>query len=264
VVEQQIRANLAGLNERIGEYRTTDGFFGIALAVPARVADDMRVKKSWREGCPVPIGDLSYLMLTHWGFDGRPKVGELVVHKKLALGVVKAFADLFQAGFPIERMELIDLYDGSDNRSMEANNTSAFNCRDITGNQGNFSKHSYGGAIDINPLQNPYVSPKTDSLKAMGWNGIEDKAAFLSRNGYDAPSPALAFCTERPTDCLVLPSAGKAHLDRSLPAPGYLLPDSPAVKAFTDRGFHWGGTWRRLRDYHHFEYDTEALLQNIS
>lgn len=261
LVEQQIRADLAGLQERSVEYRTADGFFGMALAVPASVSNTMRLKNSWREGCPVPVSDLQYLKLTHWGFDGQPKVGQLVVHKKLALPVVKAFADLFRSRFPIERMELIDQYDGSDDRSMEANNTSAFNCRDITGKPGQYSRHSYGDAITINPLQNPYVSPMNDPLKAMGWDGIEDKGLFLGRNGYSAPSPALLFCTERPADCLVLPPAGVAYVDRSLPVAGYLLPGSPAVQAFTSRGFDWGGSWGRLLDYQHFEYDTARLLQ---
>lgn len=261
VVEQQIRAKVAGLNERLVEYRVPGGFFGMAFEVPVTIADTMRLKQSWKEGCPVPISDLSYLVMTYQGLDGTPKVGELVVHKKLVLPVIKAFADLFAARFPIERMELIDQYDASDDRSMEANNTSAFNCRDITGKPGQYSKHSYGGAIDINPLLNPYVSPGNDPLTAMGWDGIEDKGIFLSRNGYNTPSPAFTFCTQRPADCLVLPAAGVACVDRSLAVPSYLLPGSAAVTAFTDRGFDWGGSWGRLLDYQHFEYDTAKLLQ---
>ena len=260
LVEQQIRSDLAGQQERIVEYRAVNGFFGMALAVPATVSTFMQTRNSWRQGCPVPISDLSYLKLTHWGFDGMPRVGELVVHKKLALPVVKAFADLFAVRFPIERMELIDQYDGSDDRSMAANNSSAFNCRDITGKPGQFSKHSYGGAVDINPLQNPYVSPKNEVLTAMGWDGSEDKGIFLGRNGYGGPSPAFTFCTTRPSDCLVLPPQGAVYVDRSLPVMGYLLPGSAAVKAFTERGFDWGGTWGRLLDYQHFEYDTAKLL----
>ncbi len=259
VVEPQIRDAVAGLGERIVEYRADNGFFGMALAVPASVSDTMKAKTSWHEGCPVAISDLSYLVLTHQGLDGQPKVGRLVVHKKLALPVVKAFADLFQARFPIERMELIEQYDASDDRSMEANNTSGFNCRDVTGKPGVFSNHSYGGAIDINPLLNPYVSPMNDILKLMGWDGVTDKGVFLGANGYAALQPALLFCTQRPNDCLVLPSAGGAYVDRTLPVPGYLLPDTPAVRAFTDRGFDWGGSWGRLLDYQHFEYPAAKL-----
>ena len=259
-LEQQVRSMVAGMDERQVEYRGPDGFFGMALPVPAAVADEMRLKRSWREGCPIPISDLNYLVLVHRGFDGMPKVGELVVHKKLALPVVKAFADLYVAQFPIERMELIERYAANDDRSMEANNTSAFNCRDVTAKPGVWSKHSYGGAIDINPLQNPYVSPKGDLLKALGWNGIEDKGAFLKRNGFDAPSPALAFCTARPADCLLLPAAGAPYRDRSRDVPGMLKAGSREISFFTDRGFDWAGTWRHLLDYQHFEYDPARLL----
>lgn len=258
-VEAEIRAMAVQFGERSVEYRTADGFFGMAMAVPAVVADEMRLKKSWKEGCPVKIAELSYLLLSHWGFDGRTHAGELVVHKKLALATVKAFADLFAEKFPIERMERIEKYDGSDDLSMAANNTSAFNCRDITGKPGFWSTHSYGGAIDINPLQNPYIAPKSAPLKLMGWDGREDKGAFLRRNGYDAPSPALMFCTLRPDDCLVLPPGGAAYRVRARGVPGLLLPETRAVTAFTDRGFDWGGAWQRLLDYQHFEYDVGKL-----
>jgi len=261
LLEQQIRSKVAGLKERSVEYRAPDGFFGIALAVPTTVADAMRLKMSWKEGCPIPISDLNYLVLTHWGFDGKPKVGEMVVHKKLALAVIKAFAELFNAKFPIERMELIEKYDANDDLSMEANNSSAFNCRDITNKPGFWSKHSYGGAIDINPVQNPYRAPKSAVLKTMGWDGQEEVGTFLQRNGYDVPLPALAFCTARPSDCLVLPPASINYIDRSLSLPGMLLAGTREVRAFTDRGFDWGATWQRLMDYQHFEYDTAKLLQ---
>ncbi len=261
MVERQIRAKVSRSDGRLVEYRAADVFFGMALEVPDAIANRMRLKKSWHEGCPVPLTDLSYLVLTYRGMDDAPKVGEMVVHKKLALPVIKAFAELFSARFPIEKMELIDAYDANDDRSMQANNSSGFNCREITGKPGSWSKHSYGGAIDINPLLNPYVSPKKEPLTTMGWDGAEDKGSFLGRNGYTGPSPAFIFCTQRPADCLVLPPAGVAHLDRSQTAPGYLLPNSAAVKAFTGRGFDWGGSWGRLLDYQHFEYDTKKLLQ---
>jgi L,D-peptidoglycan transpeptidase YkuD (ErfK/YbiS/YcfS/YnhG family) len=258
--EKQARAMVAGMGERQVEYRGSDGFFGMALPIPRTVEDGMRLKRSWKEGCPVPISDLRYLVLVHWGYDGTPKVGELVVHRKLALPVVKAFADLYGSRFPIERMELIDTYGASDDLSMEANNTSAFNCRDVTGKVGVWSKHSYGGAIDINPLVNPYISPKGDILGSFGWDGTEDKGEFLRRNGYDAPSPALAFCTARPADCLVLPATGAPYADRTREDPGLIRNGSREIGFFTDRGFDWGGSWRHLLDYQHFEYETAKLL----
>ncbi len=258
--EQQVRSRVAGMGERQVEYRGSDGFFGMALSVPQTLADEMRLKKSWKEGCPVPISDLRYLVLVHRGFDGTPKVGELVVHRKLALPVVKAFDGLYSTQFPIERMELIEKYDANDDHSMEANNTSAFNCRDVTNKPGVWSKHSYGGAIDINPLRNPYISPKSDVLTALGWNGTEDKGEFLRRNGFDAPSPALAFCTARPADCLVLPATGAPYADRTREVPGLIRAGSREISFFTERGLNWGGSWKHLLDYQHFEFDTAKLL----
>lgn len=115
---------------------------------------------SWRTGCPVPVSQLRMLSLTHWGFDGRTHTGRLVVHVDVVHTVVDAFSKLYAAGFAIERMEPVDVYGGSDDASMDANNTSAFNCRLVTGGS-TWSEHSYGTAIDINPVQNPYVRGST-------------------------------------------------------------------------------------------------------
>lgn len=259
-IKHEIHLRTARSHEVICEVQTLEGFYAIATTLPAAVEKQMHLKKSWKQGCPVELADLSYLVLTHWGFDGKVKVGELVVHRKLALPTINAFADLFTDRYPIEKMELIENYDGNDDRSMVANNSSAFNCRDITGKPGIYSKHSYGGAIDINPLQNPYVAPRSTSLKSMGWDNAEGKGDFLRRKGYDTVSPVLSFCTKRPNDCLVLPKIGREYIDRSKIVPGYLHTDSAAVNAFTDRGFDWGGNWSSLLDYQHFEYDNEKLL----
>ena len=112
---------------------------------------------SWREGCPVPLADLRLLTVDYWGFDGREHAGELVIHEREAEDVIVAMRRLYDARFPIRRMLLVDAYGGDDDRSMAANNTSAFNCRAVTGQPGVWSEHSYGRAIDINPVQNPYV-----------------------------------------------------------------------------------------------------------
>lgn len=259
--EQLIRKRLGEPRDPVATCRRPDGFFGLAVAVPDSVAQTMRRTGSWRAGCPVPIADLAYLLLTCRGFDGRPYIGELVVHRKIAAQVLAAFADLHAQGFPIERMELIDAYEADDDRSMAANNTSAFNCRDITGRPGVWSKHSYGGAIDINPLQNPYVTVRKAALARAGWDGREDRAAFLRRQGYDTAAPVDAYCRRHPADCLVLPPAATACVDRQQPTPGLLAPGSAAVSAFTARGFEWGGDWSRLLDYQHFEYATQRLLE---
>ncbi len=113
---------------------------------------------SWREGCPVGLDQLRLLTLDHWNYDDRVVTGELVIHEAWADEIVQVFGRLFNARFPIERMELVDLYEGSDDLSMAANNTSAFNCREIAWRPGVWSNHAIGEAIDINPLVNPYVS----------------------------------------------------------------------------------------------------------
>lgn len=116
---------------------------------------------TWRKGCPVSIKDLAYIRLSYWGFDKKTHIGTLIVNKELAEEVVAIFKVLFQYKFPIESMELMDTYKGDDNASMRANNTSSFNCRPVTNRPGEYSQHSYGRAIDINPLINPYVNGKT-------------------------------------------------------------------------------------------------------
>jgi hypothetical protein len=114
--------------------------------------------KSWHEGCPVGLGKLRLLELTHWGFDDQAHNGRLVVHRRAASDVLKAMESLYEDRFPIRRMVLIDRYGADDHRSMAADNTSAFNCRFVAGQPGTWSQHAYGRAIDINPVENPYVS----------------------------------------------------------------------------------------------------------
>jgi hypothetical protein len=116
-----------------------------------------RMTASWRAGCPVPLRELRLVRITHWGFDEQPRPGELVVHSGHAEAIRRAFADLFAARFPIEQVRLIDEFGGDDDRSMAANNTSAFNCRYVKGST-RWSQHAVGRAIDINPVQNPYVT----------------------------------------------------------------------------------------------------------
>ena len=134
-------------------------------ATVSTVPEDYRARMigvSWQPGCPVPIDDLRIIEMNHWGFDGTVHDGgRLMVHEDVADDVVAAFGEMFDVRFPIRRMELIERHGGSDDASMEADNTSAFNCRPITGSPGRFSIHSYGKAIDINPVENPYVKGDT-------------------------------------------------------------------------------------------------------
>ena len=131
-------------------------FRGTIAAIGPELRDRM-TGVSWRPGCPVPLRDLRLLTLSHWGLDGRVRTGRLVVHEDVARPLLSVFRRLYATRFPIRRMRLVDDYGGSDFRSIEADNTSAFNCRPATGSN-RWSEHAYGRAIDVNPIENPYVS----------------------------------------------------------------------------------------------------------
>ena len=124
--------------------------------IDAELRDRMR-GSSWHRGCPVGFADLRLVTLRRFGMDGDAHPGRLVVHRDQARKIVRVMRRLFEIRFPIRRMWLIDAFDGSDRRSMRWNNTSAFNCRYVAGTT-RWSQHAYGRAIDINPVQNPYVS----------------------------------------------------------------------------------------------------------
>ncbi|WP_263118691.1 M15 family metallopeptidase [Cellulomonas sp. RIT-PI-Y] len=118
--------------------------------------DAARLTSSWRPGCPVPVSDLRSVTVTHWTFEGTEATGELVLHAEVADSAVAVFAALYDQGFPIRSMRLVDEFGGSDDASMAADNTSAFNCRPVAGGTG-WSEHAYGRAVDLNPRENPYL-----------------------------------------------------------------------------------------------------------
>ncbi|MFF4194060.1 M15 family metallopeptidase [Nonomuraea sp. NPDC001831] len=116
-----------------------------------------RLPYSWRPGCPVSYQDLRLVTMSFWGFDDKPHTGELVVRKTVTDDIETVFRKLYDWRWPIRQMKLVDVYKGDDFASIEADNTSAFNCRRATGSS-NWSNHAYGQAIDINPRENPYVT----------------------------------------------------------------------------------------------------------
>jgi len=178
---------------------TTSGVF-TGTVVPVTAAD---LPASWREGCPVGPQDLRLLQLTYRGFDGGSHPGSMVVHAAVSRAVVDVFRRLYEQGFPIRRMEPVDVFGGSDEASIAADNTSGFNCRDtVSIGPRRWSQHAYGRAIDVNPVENPYV---------LGGR--------------------------------VLPPAGAAYLDRSDRRPGMALPGGPLTAAFAAAGWSWGGEW---------------------
>lgn len=172
--------------------------------------------KSWRKGCPVPLEDLRYLRLTHLDFKGQDKVGELVVHKDVSVEVTGIFRDLYDIDYPIKKMKLVSDYKANDWQSIEADNTSAFNCRSATGSK-KWSKHSYGKAIDINPIENPYIAR----------NGrISHKASLVYRKRVHKTS---------------------TYVDKAV-----LVKGDKAIQIFKKYGWKWGGDWLRVKDYQHF------------
>ena len=126
-----------------------------------------RMRYSHGPGCPVPLEDLRYLRMSYVGFDGAAahrRDGRPPGPRRAVTGV---FERLYDARWPIQRMRLVDDYRGDDDRSMAANNTSGYNCRRVAGSD-SWSAHAYGAAIDINPVQNPYVTGTSVAPPAAG------------------------------------------------------------------------------------------------
>ncbi len=167
--------------------------------------------KSYPEGCRIKRSDLRYLTIAHYNREGRVCQGEMVCNKKIAQDLIDIFRQLYEAHYPIERMQLIDDYDADDERSMRANNTTCFCYRAISGSQ-RLSKHAQGLAVDINPLYNPY-----------------------QKGSKVQPSNALRYCNRQAT------------------FPYKIVRGDLLYRLFIAHGFSWGGSWRSLKDYQHFE-----------
>jgi hypothetical protein len=167
---------------------------------------------SWHRGCPVGFAELRLLRVSHWGFDGRAHRGRLVVNRDAAAAMLRVMRRLYSLRFPIRQMRLVDAFGADDRRSMAADNTSAFNCRFVAGSGGVWSEHAYGRALDLNPLENPYVT----------------------ESGY------------------VSPPGGAPFADRSRHRRGMVHHAGPVVAAFAAVGWQWGGNWPWPRDYQHF------------
>ena len=185
-------------------------FEGGVFPLSPRVRRHVRTL-NWHAGCPVPISDLRLVRVSYWNFQGDVRKGPLVLHEKVAHDVLWVFRQLFRARFPIHRIDLSPRPQPIDWNSTR-NLSSSFNCRSATGTPGSLSQHSYGWAIDINPLQNPYVR----------------------------------------LDGSVLRAAAKPYRDRSRDAPGMIHPGDVVVRSFAKIGWGWGGNWHTLKDYMHF------------
>jgi hypothetical protein len=166
---------------------------------------------SWHPGCPVPLRDLRVVTATYHGFDARDHSGTLIVHGDVAPRVLGVLHRLYTAGFPIRRMVPVDAYGGSDFRSIEADNTSAFNCRYVDGTT-RYSEHAYGRALDVNPIENPYVTSAGTTSHV----------------------------------------ASRTYLRRAPFRPGMAAEGHALVRAFVAIGWGWGGRWSGAKDYQHF------------
>jgi hypothetical protein len=114
------------------------------------------LRHSYRSGCPVGPAQLRTVHVSYRGFDGRSRVGAIVVARRFAPAILGVFRQLWNERFPIRRLRPVSAYRGSDEASMAADNTSGFNCR-FVGGTSRWSMHAYGEAIDVNPVENPYV-----------------------------------------------------------------------------------------------------------
>lgn len=190
-------------------------FHATLSPLPARLAVQMR-GTTWHPGCPVPLRELRLLTLRYWGFDVRVHQGPMVVNQAVASQVVSVFQRLFRARVPIQQVHLAVQYlpdrdDPNDTRDY----TGGFNCRPVVTARGpgtNWSQHAYGLAIDVNPIQNPYVT----------------------------------------TDGYVRNLHARRYRDRSLRLPGMIHSGDVVVRAFADIGWKWGGSWSGGKDYMHF------------
>lgn len=114
-----------------------------------------RMGETWQPGCPVAIEDLRRVTVSHWGFDGEPHTGDLVLHRDVAEDVVGVFARLHELRYPIESLRLTTTADLHAHPTGDGNGSGSFTCRVVRGGT-SLSHHSYGTAVDLNPFQNPF------------------------------------------------------------------------------------------------------------
>lgn len=171
---------------------------------------------SYPVDCSVPLDDLRYLSLLYNDFNGDTQTGEMICNKTIAEDLLEIFCELYQNGYQIESIKLIDEYNGDDTASMLANNTSCFNYRVVEGTT-RLSNHAKGLAIDLNPFYNPYITYNKDG----------------SIN--------------------ISPKGSEAYADRASAFPYKIDENDLAYKLFKEHGFTWGGNWNSVKDYQHFE-----------
>jgi hypothetical protein len=168
---------------------------------------------SWKPGCPVGPDLLRRVEVNYLGFDGQTHRGDLIVHRDVVADVIAIFGQLYELGYPIAKMRNVADYPGAEDELSMEDNNTSAFNCRPLPGSTEPSMHAYGRAIDVNPLVNPYID---------GEGNIE-------------------------------PTTAGPYLDRNRTEPGMLHAGDPAVRAFTDRDWRWGGDWRTPKDYQHFE-----------
>ncbi|MBS6195638.1 MAG: M15 family metallopeptidase [Clostridiales bacterium] len=207
------------VNETISAEQTAEFFQAYEIVKDDEIYQQIN-GKSYRENDNIGLDELRYLKVLHYNFEHQIQVGEIIVNVAVAEDVLNIFQELFAAEYEIQSMFLIDNYwtgdgDSTDTASIEENNTSGFNYREITGG-GSLSRHAYGCAIDINPQQNPYV----------WYSGGEKRWTHSNASPY---------------------------IDRSSGDPHVIVEGDICYSIFEKYGFSWGGNWSDPIDYQHFE-----------
>lgn len=164
----------------------------------------------------ITLDQLRYVHIIHYDFNGNAAEGELICNELIARDLAEIFYELYRNEYRLERVLLIDEYNGDDIASMEADNTSCFNYRVVAGSDA-LSRHALGLAVDINPLYNPYVSYEEDGTQNIS------------------------------------PASASAYADRSVHFPYKIDENDLCYKLFIQHGFTWGGHWNNVKDYQHFQ-----------
>ncbi len=191
------------------------GFYCTALTEDIKARITGSSYPDTQEPLQISYEELSYVHVLHYDFEGQIQEGELICNQAVAQDLVEIFYELYESQYPIEKIRLIDEYSADDEASMADNNTSCFNYRTVPGST-KLSNHSYGFAIDINPLYNPYVR---------------------TRDGKELISPDNAV----------------PYADRSADFPHKIDRNDLCYRIFIEHGFTWGGSWNSSKDYQHFE-----------
>lgn len=202
----EVKSKIAGISYPLSSSEAS------GLSVPAmNILDDGATPA-------VSYEDLRYLSVLYYDFNSEVQTGELICNKAIVQDLAEIFYELYQNEYQIEKIRLIDEYQGDDTASMADNNTSCFNYRVVDGTS-SLSKHALGCAIDINPFYNPYV--------------------VFNKNGSG--------------ETYISPADSEVYADRTKDFPYKIDENDLCYKLFKEHGFVWGGNWNSCKDYQHFQ-----------